>query len=235
MTTPPSPSPSSPPQFLAGIDVSHFQGAVRWPAVAGAGIAFAFAKASEGVTGTDPAFAVNWTGMKAAAIPRGAYHFFHPATSAAAQADHFLQVVGALAPGDLPPMLDLEETMTSPEEWDTVAAGGRVALVLTWLERVEAALGLRPILYTRSGFVEQYLPDPGTLTSYRIWVAQYTSAPAPIVPTGWPDWILWQYSQTGRVSGIKGAVDLDRFNGTLDELRALALPAPSSRAAPSPA
>lgn len=214
------------PQLLSGIDVSHFQGTVDWPAAAAGGIAFAYAKTSDGGTGSDQKFATNWAGMKAAGIPRGAYHFFRPATSAEAQADHFVQLVGALAPGDLPPMLDLEETKTAtaPEQWDAVAVDARVPLVLTWLERVEAALGLRPILYTRRGFVQTYFPDPGQLTDYLLWVAHYTGKPAPDVPAGWQDWTFWQFSETGTVPGIAGSVDLDRFNGTLEQLRALAVP-----------
>jgi len=217
---------SAPPQVLPGIDVSHFQGAVNWPAVAGAGIAFAYAKASDGGTASDSQFAANWAGMKAAGVLRGGYHFFRPATSAEAQADHFVQLVGALAPGDLPPMLDIEETgtATSPEQWAAVAVAARVPLVVTWLERVEAALGLRPIIYTRAGFVEKYFPDPGELTDYLLWVAHYTSQPAPSLPPGWDDWTMWQYSETGQVAGVAGAVDLDRFNGALGDLRALALP-----------
>jgi len=218
--------PSPQPQVLSGIDVSHFQGAVDWAAVAGAGMAFAYAKASDGGTGTDPRFAANWAAMKAAGVLRGAYHFFRPATSAEAQADHYVQLVGALAPGDLPPMLDVEETATktSPEQWAAIAVADRVPLVQTWLDRVEAALGLRPILYTRAGFVEKYFPDPGELTDDLLWVAHYTSQPAPNLPPGWTDWTLWQFSETGTVAGVGGAVDLDRFNGTLDDLRALALP-----------
>jgi lysozyme len=215
---------SSPqPQAPAGIDVSHFQGAVNWPAVAASGVVVAYAKATDGGTTSDRKFAANWAGMKAAGILRGAYHFFRPATSAAAQADYFVQKVGALAPGDLPPMLDLEETKTatSPEQWAVIAAGARVPLVMTWLTRVEAALKLRPILYTRSGFVEAYLPDPGPLTAYPIWVAHYTNQPAPAMPPGWRAWTFWQFSKTGNVAGITGPADLDRFNGTLDQLRAL--------------
>jgi lysozyme len=219
----PSAQPAQ-PQVLSGIDVSHFQGAVDWAAVAGAGIALAYAKATDGGTGTDSRFAANWAGMKAAGVLRGAYHFFRPATAAEAQADHFVQVVGALAPGDLPPMLDVEETGTSPEQWAAVAEDQRVQLVETWLDRVEAALGLRPILYTRAGFIEQYFPDPGDLVNDLLWVAHYTSKPAPSLPPGWDDWTLWQFSETGNVAGVTGAVDLDRFNGTLDDLRALALP-----------
>jgi lysozyme len=230
-------SVSSPqPQFLSGIDVSHFQQVVDWPSVASAGIAFAFAKATDGGTGVDAQFAANWAGMQAAGVVRGAYHFFRPATSAEAQADHFAQVVGALAPGDLPPVLDLEETATStsPEQWNGIDPDARTPLVLTWLEQVEAALGLKPLIYTRRGFIEQFFPDPEPLTSNLLWVAHYTPQPAPNLPPGWDAWSFWQFSESGQVNGIGGAVDLDRFNGTLDQLRAIGLPAPPAPPDPAP-
>lgn len=214
-------------QFLAGIDVSHFQGDVDWPAVVAGGVAFAYAKATDGGTGTDAKFAANWAAMKAAGVVRGAYHFFRPATSAEAQADHFVQVVGALAPGDLPPVLDIEETKTanSPEQWAAIDAATRLNLVTTWLDRVEQALGIQPVLYTRRGFLQQYFPDTGPLTDHLLWVAHYTSQPAPAVPPGWDDWTFWQYSENGNASGIAGNVDLDRFKGALEDLQGITLPA----------
>src|SRR5256885_5495590 len=63
-----------------GVDVSGYQGSsINWSAARGAGIAFAFAKASEGTGFTDSSFAHNWSGMRAAGVVRGAYHFFRPA------------------------------------------------------------------------------------------------------------------------------------------------------------
>ena len=73
------------------------------------GIAFAYAKATEGLYPSDARFADNWAGMQDAAITRGAYHFFRPAASVEAQADLFLSVVTGFQAGDLAPMLDLEE------------------------------------------------------------------------------------------------------------------------------
>ena len=93
---------------VPGIDVSHWDGAIVWSQVAGAGIKWGYAKATESTNYTDPTFATNWSGMKANGVFRGAYHFFHPNLDGKAQADYFLGVVGTLAPGDLPPMLDWE-------------------------------------------------------------------------------------------------------------------------------
>jgi lysozyme len=94
---------------VQGIDVSHYQGVVDWQQVAQNGMAFAFAKATEGITYVDPQLAANWDGIRVAGLVRGAYHFFEPNDDAAQQAQHFLSTV-QLQPGDLPPVLDVETT-----------------------------------------------------------------------------------------------------------------------------
>ena len=85
-----------------GLDVFHGDGPVDWASVAAAGIEFAYVKASEGVAVTDSRFAQNWKAMKEAGVMRGAYHFFHPASSPEDQAGHFLAVMSDFSEGDLP-------------------------------------------------------------------------------------------------------------------------------------
>lgn len=196
---------------VQGIDVSHFQGAVDWQKVAQAGMSFAFAKATEGITYTDPQFAKNWAGIHAAGLLRGAYHFFEANDDATAQAQHFLATV-QLAAGDLPPVLDVETTagVSSSQIWSGVS---------TWLQVVEQATGRQPILYTAPGFWSSHQPDL-TLTRYPLWLADY--AAQPVLPTGWTSWLFWQHSQSGSVAGVTGAVDLDLFSGTVEQLHALA-------------
>ena len=40
----------------------------------------------------------------------------------------------------------------------------------------------------------------------------------PYLPRGWYKWTFWQYSEKGVVNGINAKVDMDLFNGTLEEL-----------------
>jgi lysozyme len=193
-----------------GIDVSHYQGTVSWQQVRTAGIQFAFAKATDGLTWTDPNFATNWAGMKDAGLLRGAYHFFEPADDAAQQAEFFLSTV-QVETGDLPPVLDVETAGASSEAlWQGVQ---------TWLDQVEAATGVQPILYMSPGFANEY-GAPSSLAAYPLWIAQY-GVDQPTLPTGWAAWLIWQYSETGSVSGVVGNVDRDELNGPITELLAL--------------
>lgn len=206
---PTGPGPAGGP--LPGIDVSHWQGAIDWDAVAAAGVEFAFIKATEGGDYTDPRFAANWAGAGRVGVLRGAYHFFRPQTDARAQAEHFLRTV-PLAPGDLPPVLDVE--VTDGRSAQVIAAGVR-----TWLEEVERATGRRPIVYTRASFWTAQMG--GGFGAYPLWVAHY-GVSAPNVPAGWSGWTFWQHSDAGRVDGITGAVDLNWFNGDRAEMQAFA-------------
>jgi lysozyme len=198
---------------IQGIDVSHYQGTVDWPQVKAVGIQFAFAKATEGVTLLDPEFATNWAGMKAAGLLRGAYHFFEPNDDAGQQATFFLSTV-QLESGDLPPVLDVETAAATSEAlWQGVQ---------TWLDQVEAATGVRPILYLNKSFANEY-DAPSSLAAYPLWLAQY-EVEIPTLPNGWTTWLLWQYSQTGTIDGVSGSVDFDQLNGPLSGLSALAKP-----------
>lgn len=211
--------------FLTGIDVSHFQQAVDWPAVARAGIRFCFIKATEGSGYVDPRFVSNWRAAGEAGLARGAYHFFHPAISITAQANLFLRTVPSLDPGDLPPVLDLE----APEEWSCVPVLNRAPLALNWLHTVENRLHRKPILYLSPAFMTDILHNAAALAQYPVWLAHYTTDPAPDVPKPWTKWTFWQYTRQGNMPGVPIKVDLCRFNGNLDELKALGItPVPDS-------
>src|SRR5439155_5446340 len=96
-------------RYTSGIDVSHFQGTVAWPAVAAAAIVFAFVKATDGAAHVDEQFEDNWRGIADAGLIRGAYHFFRPRHDVASQVSVFVDAVGSLGAADLSPVLDLEE------------------------------------------------------------------------------------------------------------------------------
>jgi GH25 family lysozyme M1 (1,4-beta-N-acetylmuramidase) len=214
-----------------GIDVSshqHPKGAsIDWAAVKADGVAFAFVKATEGRTYTNPYFAGDWAATRSVGLYHGAYHFARPSSgTAAAQARYFVSRAGlADQPGDLPPVLDLEVTgnlgVKALRTWTT-----------TWLTTVEELTGRKPIIYTSPYFWKTYMGNSTAFTAYPLWIAHY-GVSQPSVPGGWSTWAFWQGNSTGRVTGISGNVDMNAFNGSLAQLAALAngpLPAP----APSP-
>ncbi len=206
---------------IQGIDVSHYQAVVEWPAVAGAGKVFAYAKATEGTDNTDPYFHDNWSGMGQAGLLRGAYHFFHAGQDAAEQADNFIAALTSangsplLNPGDLPATLDLEIT-------SSLQASLILAAASTWLALVGAATGRMPILYTYYSFWNSTLNNPRALADHPLWIARYTTGSTPGTIGAWPSWTFWQHAPKGTVEGIGGDVDLNAFYGTIEQLNALA-------------
>ena len=196
-----------------GIDVSVYQGDIDWPRVAGAGVRFAIVRVGDGL-GHDSKFQRNWDGAKAAGITRGVYQFFRSDDDPIAQADILIDAVGHLEPGDLPPVADVEST-------DGVSNATRAARLQQWLDHVEAALGVVPLIYTGGYFWQDNVARD--FSRYPLWHAGYTGGTCPsTVADQWPAWTFWQFSSTGRVAGISGDVDENRFNGSLDDLHRFA-------------
>ena len=206
---------------VPGIDVSYWDAGIDWPKVRATGQRYVFTKATEGITYKDPTFDDNWFGAKSAGLLRGAYHFFRCNVDAKKQADYFIDYVKTVKDnGELPPVLDLETN-------DGVTKEKIVPAVKAWLDRVEAAFGKKPIIYSGQYFLQDYLIQPGGgppqwAKDYPLWLAQYPNqyvdGAKPFLPRGWFSWTFWQYSDKGVVNGINAAVDMDIFNGTLEEL-----------------
>jgi lysozyme len=198
---------------VPGVDVSEYQGHVDWALARDAGVAFAFARVSDGTGYPDTEFASNWPSMKAAGVVRGAYQFFRPGEDPTAQANLFaskLASAGGVLPGDLPPVMDLEAT---DGELDATIQ----SRMLTWFSDMQSATGMTPMLYLSPSFASH----AGTgLGEHALWVADW-GVPCPFVPDGWSTWAFWQTSDKGKVAGIPTAVDLDDFDGPLAKLPVL--------------
>jgi lysozyme len=194
---------------VAGIDVSYYQGDIAWSRVHRAGVQFAFIRVSDGSTIVDTKFDANWTGARRAGVLRAAYQFFRPEESAVDQANVLVEALRKRGRGELPPVIDIEVTGGLPLA--QVVANARV-----WIEQVRSQLGVEPIVYTNYGMFRWGGAEP--LAKQLLWLAHYTEQ-CPSVPPPWQRWTFWQYTENGRVDGIDGAVDLDVYDGTLDELR----------------
>lgn len=198
---------------VRGIDVSRWQGTINWDRVANDGVEYAFIRISDGLTHVDGQFDRNWSEAKRVGIRRGAYQFFRPHLSAAAQAELFLNMMGPLEPGDLPPVIDIETTSGLSKA--QVAARSK-----EWIDIVESATGVKPIIYTSGFFFRDEVGSPSWAEDYMLWVAHYTTGCA-LTPQPWDMWTFHQFTDNGPVDGINGGVDTNRFNGTLADLDAI--------------
>ncbi len=215
-----------------GPDVSSHQHpsgrAIDWAKVHSAGLGFAFVKATEGHTYTNPYFNNDYPAAASAGLIRSAYHYPRPAlpvSSARQQADYFVSVVGSSwQKGDLPTTLDMEES-------GGLGSADLVSWAKTFLARVTQLTGRPPIIYTYPYFWRHAMGDSHDFTSYPLWIADYSHGSAPrALPGGWSTWTFWQTTASGHVSGIPTTVDLDRFNGDTAALQRMA----SRPATPAP-
>ena len=200
-----------------GIDVSRHQGTIDWGRVASAGISFAWIKATEGGDYRDPAFLRNWVASRDAGIKRGAYHFVYWCRPAKDQAAWFIANVPN-DPAALPPVLDVEWNPGSRSCPGKVARDTARAEIDIMLAAMRQAYGRTPILYAPADFfadVFDAVPDKTELWARDLATAPtYGGKPDP----GRPPWRIWQYSETGQVPGIDGAVDLDCMGASAVEL-----------------
>jgi GH25 family lysozyme M1 (1,4-beta-N-acetylmuramidase) len=199
--------------YTEGVDVSHWQGAIDFNKVRGAGRRFVIAKATEGTTYTDSNYATNRSKALAASVRFTGYHFARPGTAAGdavKEADHFIGVLG-LQHGMMIPALDLE-----------LSGGLGVSALQTWAKtfvtRVYNRLGVKPMIYSNPGFWRSNMGDTSWFANngYRVWIANWKVS-SPTVPAsnwGGRGWSFWQYSNCGSVAGVSGCVDLDRIKGS---------------------
>jgi lysozyme len=194
---------------IHGIDVSKYQSYIDWPSVKrmkvnNVKIGFAFIKATEGLGNVDRQFRRNWTKAADAKMIRGAYHFFLPTKSGKAQAQNFISTV-KLKPGDLPPVLDIEQLYgVRPDKMRKE--------IKDWLRMVEDHYGIKPIIYTYVNFYSRFLNEG--FDDYPLWVAHYIERDKPRITR---QWLFWQHNEMGRVNGIVSPVDFNVFNGDSTE------------------
>jgi lysozyme len=193
---------------VEGVDVSVWQGDIDWKKVRASGRAFAVIRVSDGAYHFDSKFDQNWSGAKAAGLARGVYQFFRASQDGTAQADMLLEHVGSDV-GEIDPVADVEVS-------DGVSAATMNTHLAQWMTRIEQATGRTPIIYTSPGLWGS-LSGSSQFAAEGLWVANW-GVSCPSVPSPWSTWKFWQYSNKGTVPGISGAVDLDRFNGTLAQL-----------------
>ncbi|MDA3899360.1 MAG: GH25 family lysozyme [Spirochaetes bacterium] len=194
---------------VQGLDVSHHQGEIDWAKVSTSKFTFVFMKATEGGDLVDKRFAYNFSRARQHGLIVGAYHFFSFKRTGKEQAENFIATVPNL-PGMLPPVIDLEYMGRSNEKDSKEKLHRELDI---YIDKIEKAYNVKPILYTNYRFYERYLE--GHYTDCSIWICDYYHPPQ--LPDRRP-WLFWQYTDRGKVTGIRGYVDFNVFNGEKEEL-----------------
>jgi lysozyme len=204
-----------------GIDISHWNGNVDWERVAAAGnVYFAFIKASDG-TSVDNKFQLNWRDARDAGLACGAYHFWLPQKSGKSQAQTLIRQLGFLQRGDLPPVLDVEDT-AGHSDFSGKSPSDLEDNIQEFLDTVEAEFGVKPIIYTGPAFWKQAnrMNKSEKFTDYPLWISNWDPKNDPTLPGGWPTWDFWQFTEGGSIDGVHSppTVDFSFYNGDLKSL-----------------
>ena len=193
-----------------GLDVSEYQGRIRWTYVDTLEnkypLHFVFIRATVGKDRKDRQFNRNWLGAKENKMIRGAYHYYRPNENSIEQAALFIKTV-TLEKGDLPPVLDIEK-LPKNQSVENLKLGLR-----RWLNAVESHYGVKPIIYTGERYYDDFLKEE--FSDYLFWIANYNFYREEIAE----DWLFWQFTEKASISGIKGNVDVNIYNGDLQQLR----------------
>lgn len=210
--------------MLRGIDVYAGSGVIDWPRVKAAGISFCFVRAAYGDV-ADKNAQHNLDGARKAGLICGVYHFLRTSRDAFAQIHLMEELVTTLriGPGDLPPVVDMEDNPKYDGNWNPANNEQYLGMVENWTTSMQARLGAPPIVYTRAGFWD-LLGNPKSFSANPLWVASYRPD-HPELPKVWDDFTFWQYSESGVVDGLSGyPADLSYFRSADPEgLRSLTL------------
>lgn len=193
-----------------GMDVSEYQGKISWSEAdvleQKYPLDFVFIRATVGKDRMDRQFKNNWLGAKKNKMIRGAYHYYRPNENSLEQAELFIKTV-TLRKGDLPPVLDIEK-LPRNQSIDSLKVG-----LKRWLKKVEAHYKVRPIIYTGEKYYDDFLKEE--FDDYLFWIANYNFYREEIAE----DWLFWQFTEKALIPGIKSNVDVNIYNGDLEQLR----------------
>lgn len=202
-----------------GIDTASYQGCWNGAQAKASGVQFAFIKLNQGTGYVNPYATCQVNAARANGIREGAYDFASPQTSSPeAEADKFVAEARARGMvGRAIPVLD----------WEPSAPGGywgkQTWWALRWVNRVKSTWGVNPMVYMSAAMIPTGDWSAVVATNAGLWVAGYPrgymgdrlrdpgSVPYSVSP--WLFAAAWQYSSSGSVGGVSGAVDVNWFYG----------------------
>ena len=193
------------------IDVSTWNGSIDWSKVRSSGVTYAIIRcgyrgSSKGALVEDSSFAANMSGAAAAGIRTGVYFYSQATTEAEAveEASMVLDLVSGYSLS-LPIFIDVEQ---SGGRGDAIDAETRTKCVQAFCRTIENS-GYSAGVYANTNWLTEKM-NASALTGYHIWMAQYAASPTYSATR----YDIWQYTKTGRVSGIDGSVDMSRVYRT---------------------
>ena len=192
-----------------GIDVSQFQGNIDWINVANSGIKYAMIRIGYRGYGTgklveDIKFQTNFLNASVNGLKVGVYIYSTAINVDEAEQDaeyviSLLRKYGYQSSVTMPIAMDLELVAGVNTRDKNLSKSTRTSVANAFCDKIKQ-YGYTPMIYACTSFLNDNLN--ASQIPYDIWVAQYNSR-----CTYSGNYTIWQYSSTGKVSGIAGNVD----------------------------
>ena len=192
-----------------GIDVSSWNGNINWTAVKNSGVSFVIIRCgyrgyTQGGLIEDSKFHSYASGAEAAGLKVGVYFFSQAVNEREAVEEASMAIAMAKSHKiSYPIFIDSEYGAANHNgRADKLDKGTRTACIKAFCETVRSA-GYTPGVYASKSWYYNNL-DAGQLNNYKIWLAHYCAQ------TDYKGkYELWQSSNTGRINGISGNVDIN--------------------------
>lgn len=198
---------------LKGIDVSSYQGNIRWDKVKSDGIDFAILKVIRKDLLPDKKFYDNWNACVKNKIPViGVYNYSYATTEEKARNDA-MSVLKIMCSRKCTIWLDVEDDCQKN-------LGNKLIAIINAYKKVITDAGYNFGVYTGQSFYNSYIKPFGGLDC-KLWIARYGKNDGILNTKYQPhidDMIGWQYTSKGIVKGINCCVDM---NVWYDELNAI--------------
>lgn len=194
-------------EVFSGIDVSVYQGDIDFEQVKNSGIEVVYIRAGYGFSVTDPKFEENYTNATKAGLKCGAYYFVTARNTEQAylQATRFAELISGKTFAARPAM--------DFEEFGSLGKNGINIVGLAFMQKLRELTGIVPILYTDAYNASETWD--WNFAQFPLWVADYSAEEPYVTSNIWQSYAGFQYSDRGKIPGIYGNVDLDRFTSSV--------------------
>lgn len=189
-----------------GIDVSNWQKYIDYTQVKNAGIDVVYIKASEGLTFIDSYFEINYKNAKANGLKVGFYHFLTATTvsQAESQANFFASVIEGKE-------VDCKLAMDY-EDFSNIGKNQINQIAVAFMKKLKQLTKKDVIVYSNLNNLKNTFGSD-VANEGKLWIAYYNNSDdLKNVSSSWNTYIGIQYTSRGRVAGINGNVDRDRFS-----------------------
>lgn len=190
-----------------GIDVSKWNGTIDWNKVKNSGIDYAIIRAGYGTSTVDPMFHTNIKGAIDAGLKVGVYWFSYATSSEKAkiEAQKCLETISPYKKNITYPVFydfEYESVDYAIKQGVTITKDLASEMANTFVNYTKSQ-GYDSGIYTNLDFSNKYFTTD-LLHNNNMWIAQYRSECTFAKP-----YMMWQYTESGKVDGINGKVDLN--------------------------